>query len=176
MSKKLFDEENEVFDNLNEDDIENATDGELIIDVENETESQDDGEGEFQQFGRFAIDEDWMTSRYSEATNAHESFENKRLEEDLYEIFLASPFVTKYDGNKKVAKNDMINVYLYFLDRVKESDRYTAVEKFVAITSFMKMNIESMYRELPILHKEAILKELNRKYHIITNKKSHNLF
>jgi hypothetical protein len=38
------------------------------------------------------------------------------------------------------------------------------------------MNFEVMYRELPILYKEAIVKELNNKYHMISNKKAHNLF
>jgi hypothetical protein len=70
----------------------------------------------------------------------------------------------------------MLNVYLYFLDRIEEPERYTASEKFIAIASFMKMNFEVMYRELPILYKEAIVKELNNKYHMISNKKAHNLF
>ncbi|MCK9576025.1 MAG: hypothetical protein WC979_01210 [Candidatus Pacearchaeota archaeon] len=169
MSKKLFDEENEFLDFENQDE---STDS----DVEETISTDDDSSGEFQQFGKFAIDQDWLMSTNRESQNPHEEFEYRALEENLYELFNAAPFAAKYEGNKKVSKHEMVEVYLYFLDRISNAERYTTVEKFIAIVNFMKMNFETMYRELPIIHKEAILKELNKKYHIISNKKAHNLF
>lgn len=168
MSKNLFDEENEIFNECAEES--ETVSEELTVHLDN-----NDGT-EFQQFGKFAVDENWLYSNRNETRNPYDEFESSVLEENLYEIFLASPFVDKYEGNKKVPKHEMLNVYLYFLDRIKETSRFTAVEKFISISLFMKMNFEAMYRELSIVHKEEILKELNRKYFTLSNKRAHKLF
>lgn len=166
MSKKLFDEENEFIQNEDED----SKYDELSVYIDDEEGSA------FQKFGKFAVDENWLNSDKKEMFNSHEEYENKMLEENLYDIFKNSPFNNKYEGNKKVPKHEMVLVYLYFLDRISNPVRYTAVEKFIAIASFMKMNFETMYRELPIVYKEELLKEFNKKYQILTNKRSHKLF
>jgi len=167
MSKKLFDEENEHLDDV---ELSDARAEELSVYL------GDDEGAEFQKFGTFAIDSNWLDSNKKETLNPHEEYENKMLENNLYDIFINAPFSRKYEGNKKVPKHEMINVYLYFLDRIEKPTRYTSVEKFIAIVLFMKMNFETMYRELPIIYKEEILKELNKKYHMLSNKRSHKLF
>lgn len=171
MSKQLFDEENDQFE-YGEDTDESTTSAENEIYAHLES---DEG-ADFQFFGKFAIDDEWLSSNKDDSRNSYETYEMIKLEENLYEIFKSSGFTTKYEGNKKVPKHEMVNVYLYFLDRINNPESYTSVEKFIAIVSFMKMNFETMYRELPIIHKESILKELNNKYNVLANKKSHKLF
>lgn len=167
MSKKLFDEENE---HIEEPESTSYLE-ELQVYID-----EDDGTG-FQRFGKFAVDSDWMEKNNRESRNSYEEYEMKLLEEDLYKIYKNSPFAEKYEGNKKVPKHELVYVYLYFIDRLENPHRYTAVEKYLAIVGFMKMNYETMYRELPIVYKEEILKELNKKYHVISkDKRSHKLF
>lgn len=168
MSKQLFDEENEQHDK--HDTSLSAANNELYAQLDN----IDDGR--FQFFGKFEVDNAWVQKNKVDSYNSHESYELAELDENLYTIFKDSYFVSKYEGNKKVPKHEMVKIYLYFLKRINNHERYTAIEKFIAIVSFMKMNFEIMYRELPIIHKEAILKEFNDKYHMISNKKAHKLF
>lgn len=169
MSKKLFDEEN---DHIEE--VESASSfEELDVYLDDE---QDDG-FEFQQFGKFAVDADWIEKNNNDVRNSYEEFELKQLEENLYDIYVNAPFFDKYEGNKKVLKHELVHVYLYFIDRIEDPSRFSPVDKFIAIASFMKMNFEVMYRELPIVYKEEILKELNKKYNMISkDKRSHRLF
>ena len=70
----------------------------------------------------------------------------------------------------------MLKIFLYFYDNITEKQRYTSVEKFLEIADFMNMNYEMMYKELPMLYKQNLISELDKKYKIFSKKKVHKLF
>jgi len=134
------------------------------------------GDIEFKHFGTFAIDTNWLTDQNRGFFDDQENFENLMLQENLFKIFEESSFYEKYSKNKKVKKDEVLKIFYYFLDRLEEPERYTAVEKFIEIASFMNINFKTLYNSLNTVFKEDILKELNRKYDIFKQKKIHRLF
>ena len=120
-------------------------------------ESESDDGSTFQQFGKFGVNEDWVSKFNEETRQAHESYETKLLREDLYKIFTESYFYEKHIKTKKVPKQDMLKIFLYFYDNVKNPERYTTVEKFIEIANFMEMNFDILYKELPMVYKHNLI-------------------
>jgi len=127
---------------------------------------------EFEHFGEFVVDSSWMKPQGS----VHENYEISILDKDVYEIFKASPFFEKYAETKKVKKDDILEVFWYFQDKLKEPERYTFIEKFIAIAGFMNINFKILYDVLGITHKEKILNEFDKKYDIFEKKNIKKLF
>ena len=170
-----YDEENydvdEIFEQeLSSDNMSNKASE--ILEIENL--SSDDSE--FQYFGQFAVNNDWMTENYGELKSTHESFEIKQLRENIYDIFRDSVYFNKYANDGKVAKQDMLTVFLYFYDRIKDKDRYSNVEKFIEIADFMNMNYTVLYKELPLLYKQKIIFDIDSKLGILKTKNLKKLF
>jgi hypothetical protein len=119
------------------------------------------------------------TSRPVDLNNSfiYEDNFNKKLNEDLYEIYANSPYFDNTKKTKKLSSGyGMVEVFLYFLDRIEEPEQYSFVERFNEIASFMEMDIKSLYNQMPVLYKQRIIAELDRKYNILKNKKIHKLF
>lgn len=153
---------------------EEPKDGNAAEELEKYIDS-DDG-ATFQQFGKFGVNEDWVTRFNEETRQSHESYETKLLREDLYRIFTESYFYEKHTKTKKVPKQDMLKIFLYFYDNIRNSERYTAVEKFIEIANFMEMNFDILYKELPMVYKQNLIAELDKKYNIFDKRKVHKLF
>lgn len=138
--------------------------------------TQIDNEPEFQTFGQFNIDADWLSSSYNELRQLHETYEIKLLRENLYEIFVNSDFYEKYKSGAKVVKQDLLPVFLHFYDNITEKNRYTNHEKFIEIADFMSMNYEMLYKELPILYKQKIVTDVDEQYKLFDKRKTQKLF
>jgi hypothetical protein len=135
-----------------------------------------DDSSEYQHFGKFSVNEDWVSKYNEEIRTPHESYELKLLREDMYTVFVNSTFFEKYEKIKKVPKQDMLKIFLYFNDNVDVKNRYTSVEKFLEIADFMNMNYETLYKELPMIYKQNLIAELDKKYKIFNKRKVHKLF
>ncbi|MFW6310862.1 MAG: hypothetical protein ACOC1K_01360 [Nanoarchaeota archaeon] len=100
----------------------------------------------------------------------------KMLEEELYELFKASPFYEKYKNPKRVDKNDMIKMYYYFKERLLKKKSFSPSEIFKGFGEFFQINYNQLYDELGVLDKESLLKELNDKYSFKNKIKNKRLF
>ena len=128
---------------------------------------------EFEHFGEFVVSDTWVKSQ---SASSHESYEIEILNEDINNIFKKAPFFKKYADNKKVKKDSIYEVFWYFQEKLKEPDRYTFIEKFLAIAGFMNINFKILYDVLDITHKEKILNEFDAKYDIFKKKNIKKLF
>lgn len=168
-NKPLFIDDDELSDN----DLINIELGKVQDGITNH--DNEDGY-DFQFFGKFAVNEDWVEKYNGEIRIPHESHELRLLREDLYNIFVNSVYYEKYGKIKKVSKQDMLKVFLYFFDNIQEKQRYTIVDKFIEIVDFMNMNYDVMYKELPMLYKQNLIAELDNTYNIFDKRKIHKLF
>lgn len=132
------------------------------------------GEIEFEHFGEFVISGTWNGNQQN--SNTFEYYENTMLDKDIFEIFKNAPFFEKYENIKKVKKDDILEIFNYFSERIKDADRYTAIERFLAIAGFMNINFKILYNLLDITHKEKILNEFDEKYDIFDKKNIKKLF
>jgi hypothetical protein len=134
------------------------------------------GELDYEAFGEFVISESWVNTQNTHST--HDNYESKMLYEDIYRIFKESYLYEKYYPKigTRVKKDEIMEVFNYINDNLKAPERYTFVEKVVAIADFMNINYKVMYSILDISAKEKILDELNDKYDIFKKKNIKKLF
>lgn len=130
------------------------------------------GEIEYEVFGEIKALEQ------SSATDGYESYLESKVQEELYQIFLASPYYVEPGSGKiaKIARSEVSAIYYYFEDRMTEQDEVTPVEKFTRIAEFMCIPYEVLYQEVSPAHKERLLRELDSKYHVFTKNKIKRLF
>jgi hypothetical protein len=125
--------------------------------------SYNTGEIDFEAFsGEMKIDgrvSDLYEDQHSE--NMVEIRVIKRLNEDLYDIFLASPYHEKYKNPKRVDKSDMIKMYYYFKEHLIPKNTYSSSQIFMGFAEFFQINYDQLYSEIGVMDKENLLKELN---------------
>lgn len=89
-----------------------------------------------------------------------------QLKERMHELFVASPYYKKYKQPKRVDKNDMIDMYYYFKDLLKQDKTFSTMEIFIGFAEFFQINYKYLYQDVSVLDKEQILKELHEKYNL----------
>ena len=128
------------------------------------------GDLEYEVFGaiKLAID--------GEGNDIYEEYIENRIQEDIYQIFLQSPYHEEYLKNRKVSKNAVAEIYYYFDDRLPGREDISAINRFTNIAEFMGIPYEVLYQELAPTYKEKILRELDSKYHVFKKKRIKRLF
>jgi len=101
---------------------------------------------------------------------------NKALEEDLYDIFVVSPFYEKYRTLRKLDKNELLKIYYHFKHEIVKLNKYSTAEVFMAFAEFFQVNYDVFYGELGVLDKEELLKEVSEKYGLQKKIKTKKLF
>jgi hypothetical protein len=128
------------------------------------------GEVEHEVFAKMSIKSEFLSG------DAYDEYNDKRLQEDIYTIFVSSKYHEDYSKNKKVPKSEVREIYCYFEERLLETVEISAVDKFIAIADFMSISYDVLYSELAPIHKEKLLRDLDRKYAIFTKRKIKRLF
>lgn len=100
------------------------------------------------------------------------------LDDEMYKIFLNSPYYAKYKSPKRVDKNDMMKMYYYFKDEISkvENRKFSNMELFIGFAEFFQVNYDQLYTDIGVMDKEFILKELNEKYSLNSRIKTKRLF
>jgi len=141
-----FDEE---FENMKEDKIINN--------------SYNTGELEFEAFNSVMKIDDRVSDLYEDqhSENMVEIRTIKTLNEDIYSIFLLSPYYDKYKNPKRVDKSDMVKMYYYFKENLLPKNTYSSSQIFMGFAEFFQVNYDQLYSEIGVMDKENLLKELN---------------
>ena len=125
--------------------------------------SYNTGELEYEAFsGTMKID-DRVASRYSDqhSDNMFEVLALKSLNDEIYKIFLESPYHEKYKNPKRVDKSDMVKMYYYFKERLVKEKSYSSSQIFMGFAEFFQINYDQLYGEIGVMDKENLLKELH---------------
>lgn len=155
-SHNLLDDEDELEDSFGEDDAdEEEVNPEFI---------QDDDV--WQVFGELKIDDSYSIGNVHGTKNIYENLVNDKLQNDIYEIFENSPYKEKY-ANKKPSKSDVLEIMLYFLEKIKDANTYSMCERVVAIADLMKMDYLTVFNEMPTKIRYDIIQELDTSYNIV---------
>jgi len=100
----------------------------------------------------------------------------KLLDEQMYALFLESPFHEKYANPKRVDKNDLLKMYYYFKERLVKEKSYSNAQIFMGFAEFFQINYDQLYSEVGVLDKEGLLRELNDKFSLNKKIKTKKLF
>jgi hypothetical protein len=136
------------------------------------------GEQTYEDFGSTMKVHDSVANLYDDqlGENIIEKRTLKMLDDELYEIFVNSPYYEKYKKLKKVDGNDRIKMYYYFKEHLLKKQKYTNMEIFIAFAEFFRVNYDQLYSEVGVLDKEGLLRELNGKYGLTNRIKTKKLF
>ena len=158
---KNFDEENE---NFMEDKILNN--------------SYNSGEIEFQAFTSPMKVDSKVAPLYQDnlSENMIEQRTEKMLENNLYDIFIESPYYEKYKNPKRVDKGDMAKMYYYFKERLVKDNSYTTTQIFIGFAEFFQINYDQLHEEVGVLDKESLLREMAETKGVSYKIKSKRLF
>ena len=128
------------------------------------------GDLEYEVFGAIKLQDEHLPG------DVYEEYIEQKMQQDVYEIFINSPYYEEYNKNRKVSKNVVGEIYYYFEDRLPATDDITAVDKFTNIADFMGIPYEVLYDVISPVHKEKLLRELDAKYHVFKRNKIKRLF
>lgn len=128
------------------------------------------GDLEYEVFGTIKLHDE------TTAGDIYEEYIEDKMQKDLYDIFIASPYYEEYVKNRKVSKNNVSTIYYYFEERLPGHEGMTAIDKFTHIAEFMCIPYEILYTEIGPAYKEKILRELDSKYQVFKRHKIKQLF
>lgn len=125
--------------------------------------SYNTGETEYEVFSATMKIDDKVSGLYEDqySENMIEVRTVKFLNEEMYELFLESPFHTKYKNPKRVDKSDMVKMYYYFKEKLIRKKAFSNAQIFMAFAEFFQINYDQLYGEIGVLDKEGLLRELN---------------
>jgi len=128
------------------------------------------GEVEYEVFGKISVKSEFATR------DAHDEFIENQLQEEIYDIFIASSYYDEFSKSKKVSKSEAASIFYYFEERLPNTADISTLDKFINIAEFMSIPYEVLYNELAPVYKEKLLRELDNKYHIFSKRKIKRLF
>lgn len=125
--------------------------------------SYNTGEIEYEPFSGVMKIDDRVASLYEDqySENMFETRTVKALNEEIYKLFLKSPFHEKYKNPKRVDKGDMVKMYYYFKEILVKAKAYSNAQIFMGFAEFFQINYDQLYNEIGVLDKEGLLRELN---------------
>lgn len=135
------------------------------------------GEQGYEDFGVMKV-HDHVMPLYEDqlGENMIENHTLKMLEEEMYRIFEQSPYFEKYKKNKKTDTNDRIKMYYYFKEKLLQEKKYTNKQIFISFAEFFQINYDQFYKEIGVLDKEGLLREMCEQYGYQDKIKTKRLF
>jgi len=135
------------------------------------------GELNYQEFTMSIKVDSRVSDLYEDQIGDLIEYRNRTLlNEEIYKIFLVSPYYNKYKNPKRVDKHDMIKMYYYFKDEINKIKNFTSMEIFIGFAEFFQINYDQLYNEIKILDKESLLREFSDKYSLSSKIKTKRLF
>lgn len=125
--------------------------------------SYNTGELEFEAFSSVMKIDDRVSDLYEDqhSDNMVENRIIKALNEEIYSIFIESPYYEKYKNPKRVDKSDMIKMYYYFKEKLLPKNTYSSSQIFIGFAEFFQINYDQLYSDIGVMDKENLLKELH---------------
>ena len=140
--------------------------------------SYNQGEQTYEDFGSTMRVHDSVFNLYEDqlGDNIVENRTLKMLDEEMYEIFVASPYYEKYKKIKRADGNDRIKMYYYFKERLLKEKTFSSTQIFIGFAEFFQINYDQLYSEVGVLDKEGLLRELDEKFNLNRKIKTKKLF
>ena len=111
--------------------------------------------------------------------NIDDVYIDKSLMDLMNELYVESEFYDKYGQTaKKIDRRDLMDIYYYFKNKLLDTNRYTIVQIFCAISDFFDINYKTLYNDVITLEdKVEILETLEDMYGLESQfSKSNRLF
>jgi hypothetical protein len=170
MTKPLFEEEDFIED---EDLIEISPENSRFDKIFNN--DYNTGNLEFEEYGPPKVDTEYAEAHMESFYNSNEYYSKMQIMEKI-NLFFADTEIGKVIGlKKKIPKQMLSKIYLIIKEAFNKGE-LTEVEYFIAVADYFGMSYESLYENIPAIHRESIVRELDHKYSILKKKGLRKLF
>ena len=132
--------------------------------------------GDFQEFGQMKVNSD-LLSKFGLSSIQADPETMKKLESELYEIHKSSPYYERFRAsNEKVKKEETVEIFYYFVERLVQPEQYSAMEKFIGIAEFLNMDYKTLYKGIGTPLQSDILRDIDKKFAYTKKNKVERLF
>ena len=134
------------------------------------------GELDFTEFGQMKVDTG-MLAKFGVGSGFMSSETMLKLEAELYEIHKDGPYFDRFRSDTaKVKKDEAVEIFFYYVERLQIAESYSAMEKFIGIAEFLSMDYKSLYKGIGIPFQSDLLRDIDKKFAYITKNKVNKLF
>lgn len=172
MSKPLFDEETrdeEVDNDLIEISPMNSKFDKIF------NNDYNTGNLDFEEYGPPKVDTEYAESYMESYYDSNEYYTRMKNMEKIDTHFQSSEAGKVIGLKKKIPKQMLSKIYLVIREAFKKGE-LTEVEYFISVADYFGMSYEILYENIPAIHREAIVRELDNKYSVLKKKGLRKLF
>jgi len=171
MSKPVFDDEQKEFE---DDDLVEITPAKTKIDkiFNNDYNT---GNLEFEEYGPPRVDADYAEQHMQNYYDSSEYHTRMQVMEKIDSHFKTTEPGKIIGLKKKIPKQMLSRIYLVIKEAFREGE-LTEVEYFIAVADYFGMSYEILYENIPAIHRENIVRELDNKYSVLKRKGIRKLF
>ena len=116
---------------------------------------------------------DYRVSTSKVSFNYEEDTHFDELNDEIYRVFNGSRWVA-INPRKKLPKDLVPFVFQDVIEGIK-TEKYTFVEKFVCICDFINVSYTKAYSTIHSKYRDMILQELDKKYGVLSRRKSNKI-
>jgi len=133
------------------------------------------GNIEFEEFGPPKVDADYAEAYMESYHDSNEYHTKMQIMEKIDEFFKNSETGKIIGLKKKIPKQLLSKIYLSIRAAFREGE-LTEVEYFTSVVDYFGMSYEVLYENIPAIHRESIIRELDKKYSILKKRGLRKLF
>jgi len=134
------------------------------------------GNLEFEKFEHLPqIDQTYSDNLLGECYNSIDYARKQALEVLIDEFFKKTEYTEYLESKKKIPKRILPLIYVSIVEQFK-GEEFTPSERFIAIAEYFGIRYEMLYENIPLLMREALVRELDETYEILKRKGLKKLF
>jgi hypothetical protein len=172
ITKPLFDEDEEL-EEIDEDLIEISPSNPKFDKIFNN--DYNTGNLEFEEYGPPKVDSDYASDHMESYYNSNEYHAKMQTMEKIDAFFQTTDAGKIIGLKKKIPKQMLSKIYMSIRDAFRKGE-LTEVDYFVAVADYFGMSYEILYENIPAVHRESIVRELDGKYSVLKRRGLRKLF
>lgn len=107
--------------------------------------------------------------------NFFDAYEKTQIREILYKLFEETEYKNKYEGVRRIQKNDVMDIF-YIFYRSKELEQFSCIDRFTESCNFLNFDYKYVYYNLLPNEKEQIVKAMDEEFGILKSTNIKKLF
>jgi hypothetical protein len=133
------------------------------------------GNLEFEEYGPPKVDADYAEAHMESYYDSNEYHSRMRIMEKIDNHFKDTEPGKIIGLKKKIPKQMLSKIYLVIKEAFTAGE-LTEVEYFISVADYFGMSYEILYENIPAIHRESIVRELDNKFSILKKKGIRKLF
>jgi hypothetical protein len=133
------------------------------------------GNLDFEEYGPPKVDNDYVESHMESYYDSNEYHFKMQVMERVDRFFKSTDAGKVIGMKKKIPKQMLSNIYL-LIKKEFPNGELTEIEYFIAVADYFGISYEILYENIPAIHRESLVRELDGKYSILKKRGMRKLF